>query len=298
MKVKVLVTLIVLGSFSMQLHAQSNLLNAKVPQEIGTLNKNQSTANNTAPLSYGYIDDRDVMWSKTIWELIDLDQRINFPFYYPTDTINIGSDRRSLFHVLKEGIKSGAIKEVYDDDYFKFKLSFDEIEEKLVAIDTLDAGRDQLNAGEKIDPQYINKRTITSREIRQYWVKGIWYFDRRLGELKYRMLGIAPVAPDVNFLNQAEEEQDLIPLFWIWYPDARVTLHNTKVFNKENTSRPISFDNLLNSRRFSSIIYKEDNVYEDRKIGDYIFEDAMLRLMESDRIKAKILNFEQDMWNN
>jgi gliding motility associated protien GldN len=181
---------------------------------------------------------------------------------------------------------------------FKFKLSFDEIEEKLVAIDTLDAGRDQLNAGEKIDPQYINKRTITSREIRQYWVKGIWYFDRRLGELKYRMLGIAPVAPDVNFLNQAEEEQDLIPLFWIWYPDARVTLHNTKVFNKENTSRPISFDNLLNSRRFSSIIYKEDNVYEDRKIGDYIFEDAMLRLMESDRIKAKILNFEQDMWNN
>jgi len=298
MKVKVLVTLIVLGSFSMQLHAQPNLLNAKVPQEIGRLNKNQSTANNTAPLSYGYIDDRDVMWSKTIWELIDLDQRINFPFYYPTDTINLGSDRRSLFHILKEGIKLGAIKEVYDDDYFKFKLSFDEIEEKLVAIDTLDAGRDQLNAGEKIDPQYINKRTITSREIRQYWVKGIWYFDRRLGELKYRMLGIAPVAPDVNFLNQAEEEQDLIPLFWIWYPDARVTLHNTKVFNKENTSRPISFDNLLNSRRFSSIIYKEDNVYEDRKIGDYIFEDAMLRLMESDRIKAKILNFEQDMWNN
>jgi gliding motility associated protien GldN len=118
MKVKVLVTLIVLGSFSMQLHAQSNLLNAKVPQEIGRLNKNQSTANNTAPLSYGYIDDRDVMWSKTIWELIDLDQRINFPFYYPTDTINLGSDRRSLFHVLKEGIKSGAIKEVYDDDYF------------------------------------------------------------------------------------------------------------------------------------------------------------------------------------
>ena len=58
--------------------AQANLLNARVPQEVGKLNEQQIAANDEDPLPYGYIDDRDVLWSKTIWERIDLDERINF----------------------------------------------------------------------------------------------------------------------------------------------------------------------------------------------------------------------------
>ena len=55
---------------------------------------------------------------------------------------------------------------------------------------------------------------------------------------------------------------------------------------------------MLNSRRFNSIIYKEENVYEDRLINEYIFEDALQQLLESERIKNVIRDFEQDMWNN
>ena len=120
--------------------AQANLLNARVPQEIGQLNDQQIEANDETPLAYGYIDDRDILWSKTIWEIVDLDERINFPFYYPTDTLNLGPDRRSLFHVLKKNLRNGNIKEVYDDDYFQSKLTYQEILDKLVAIDTLEAG--------------------------------------------------------------------------------------------------------------------------------------------------------------
>lgn len=81
---------------------QANLLNARVPQEIGNLNEQQIEANDETPLAYGFVDDRDVMWSMTVWEIIDLDERINFPYYYPTDTLNLGPDRRSLFDVLKK----------------------------------------------------------------------------------------------------------------------------------------------------------------------------------------------------
>ncbi len=55
---------------------------------------------------------------------------------------------------------------------------------------------------------------------------------------------------------------------------------------------------MLNARRFNSIIYKEENIYEDRQVKDYIFEDALRQLLESERIKATIRDFEQDMWNN
>ena len=278
--------------------AQANLLNARVPQEIGQLNDQQIEANDETPLAYGYIDDRDILWSKTIWEIVDLDERINFPYYYPTDTLNLGPDRRSLFHVLKKNLRNGNIKEVYDDDYFQSKLTYQEILDKLVAIDTLEAGIEQLNAGEELDPQYINRRTITAAEIRQYRVKGTWYVNKRLGELKYLLLGIAPVAPDVYTLDLPEDEQDLVELFWVWFPDARTSLNSSKVFNNRNSSQPITFDHMLNSRRFNSLIYKEENVYEDRKIEEYIFEDALKQLLESERVKSIIRDFEQDLWNN
>jgi len=278
--------------------AQANLLNARVPQEIGQLNEQQVEANDDTPLAYGFIDDRDILWSKTILEIVDLDERINFPYYYPTDTLNLGPDRRSLFHVLKKNLRNGKIKEVYDDDYFQSKLTYQEILDKLVAIDTLEAGIEQLNAGEELDPQYINRRTITAAEIRQYRIKGTWYVNKRLGELKYRLLGIAPVAPDVYTLDLPEEEQDLVELFWVWFPDARKSLNASKVFNNRNSSQPITYDHMLNSRRFNSLIYKEENVYEDRKIEEYIFEDALKQLLESERVKSVIRDFEQDLWNN
>ena len=278
--------------------AQANLLNARVPQEIGQLNEQQIEANDETPLAYGYIDDRDILWSKTIWEIIDLDERINFPYYYPTDTLNLGPDRRALFHVLKKNLRNGSIKEVYDDDYFQSKLTYQEILDKLVAVDTTDMGREQLNAGEELDPQFITRRTITAAEIRQYRVKGTWYVNKRLGELKYRLLGIAPVAPDVYTLDLPEEEQDLVELFWVWFPDARKSLNGSQVFNNRNSSQPITYDHMLNSRRFNSLIYKEENVYEDRKIEEYIFEDALKQLLESERVKSVIRDFEQDLWNN
>ncbi|MGB1450061.1 MAG: gliding motility protein GldN [Flavobacteriaceae bacterium] len=298
MKTKQILSLMVLLTLSFNVSGQANLLNSRVPQEVGKLNEQQKAANDEEPLAYGFIDDRDVLWSKTIWETIDLDERINFPYYYPTDTINLGSDRRSLFDVLKRGVSKGQIKEVYDDDYFKVKLTYAEILERLVSKDTLDLGFEQLNAGLPIDPQYINVRNITSKEIEQFKIKGTWYFDKRQGELKYRLLAIAPVAPDISTLDAEPKDQDLIPLFWIWFPDAREVLNNATVFNTRNSSQPITFDHMLNSRRFNAVIYKEENVYEDRQVQQYIFEDALQQLLESERIKSVIRDFEQDMWNN
>jgi len=292
-----LFVLIFLSGFA-AIFAQANLLNAKVPQEVGVLNEQQIAANDELPIAYGYVDDRDVLWSKTIWELIDLDERVNFPYYYPTDTLNLGPDRRSLFDVLKKSLSKDQITEVYKSSYFQEKLSYNEIQERLVAIDTTDAGYEQYNADGFVDPQFIERRRITAAEIRQYKIKGTWYFDKRLGELKYRLLGLCPVAPDVAVKTAKGEEEDLVELFWVWFPDARISLNKSKVFNTRNSSQPITYDHMLNSRRFNSIIYKEENVYEDREVKDYIYEDALRILLESEKIKSVIRDFEQDMWNN
>jgi len=289
--------LIVMISFlgSLATYAQPNLLNAKIPEEIGLKSDAQLISDNDKPLEYGYVDDRDVLMGKTVWEIIDLSERINFPLYFPIDTANIGSDRRSLYDVLTRAIRSGEISEVYSDSYFNTKKSYKDIQASLTRIDTTDAGKEQINAGIAISPEYIVKQDLTSQDVTQYKIKGYWYFDKRQSELKYRLLGICPVTPDVYTMNS--DEKDYIELFWVFFPSSRDVLHEAKSFNDKNSAMPISFDQILNSRRFNAVIYQEENVYGDRTIVSYMKDNAQNQLLEAERVKDKIRDFEEDMWN-
>lgn len=303
MKLKnlLLVVFSVLGAYSS--FAQSNLLNAKTPAEIGKKTAAQLESDNDKPLPYGYVHDRDVLMGKTMWEIIDLDERINFPLYYPVDTAFVGKERRSLFQVLLNGIKDGKITEVYGDDYFNAKKSLADIESVFKFKDTTQAGIDEFNnyyddykSGKKVlSAEYINETVLSAADVSGYKIKGFWYFDKRQSELKYRLLAICPIATEAR--DKAKGNTDAIELFWVYFPAIRDVLHEAKSFNDKNSAMPISFDHLLNSRRFNGVIYKEENVYGDRTIQDYMKENAQMQLLESERVKEKIRNFEQDMWN-
>lgn len=274
---------------------QTNILNAKSPEDIGGPTVAEQTYGKNDPLEYGYVDERDVLWAKTTWEVIDLDERVNFPMYYPIDTNQIGGSRRSLYDVLIANIRNGNIENIYADSYFNDKRTLKDIEAALSKVDTTDLGIEQYNAGEEIDQQFISRREISSADLVAYHIRGYWYFDKRQAELKYRLLGIAPVAPDVNFIDNPDAQP--VELFWVWFPAAREVLNQAYAFNPQNSSQSISFDHLLNARRFNAVIYAEDNVQGDRTIDDYISNNAFMQLLESERIKERIRDFEQDMWN-
>lgn len=328
MKVKRILIAVICVWSSVAANAQSNLLNAKTAEEIGLKSPAQLISDNDKPLAYGYVDDRDVLMGKTVWEIIDLNEKINFPLYFPVDSANIGADRRSLYDVLTKAMREGRITEVYSDSYFNTKKTLKDIQGSLSRIDTTDAGRELINqypddyrtrvikkkvvtgTGKKkvityvdetvgptrtIPAEYILRQDLTAADVTQYKIKGYWYFDKRESDLRYRLLGICPVTPDVYTMNS--DEKDYIELFWVFFPNAREVLHEGKAFNDNNSARPISFDQILNSRHFNAVIYKEENMYGDREIKQYIRDNAQDQLMESERVKEKIRNFEEDMWN-
>ena len=264
--------------------AQANILNATKVEEIGKQTDARIAADNDKPLPYGYIDERDILWSKVVWEFVDLNQKINLPYYFPIDTSNMSNDRRSLFDTLMRGIKNGSIKNVYSDSFFTSKITGAEIDEKLVNV--------------RLNGDYSDTFRIKTQDIEGYMMKGMWYFDKRLGELKYRLLALAPMGKDVLTLGLPDiEDEELYELFWVFYPETRQILHDSKVFNPKNVSQPISYDHLLNARRFNAVIVREENVYGNRSIADYIRGNALFQLLEADRIKESIRNKEIDMWN-
>ncbi|TKS56031.1 type IX secretion system ring subunit PorN/GldN [Mesohalobacter halotolerans] len=323
--------------FSMSLSfAQSNILNASSPDDIDRINKEQEELDDSKPLPYGYVDKRDIMWSKIVWEKIDLNQKLNYPLLYPLDSNRLGEDRQSLFQVLINCIKKGAtepdaedaITEVYSTSYFQQKKDYDEIQNSLKAIFLPDVALDLLGQygitgtenvqlflnraladelgnypdlySEDLINQmkpYVIPTEITGADITAYLIKGIWYFDKRQGALKYRLIGIAPAGYDIQTQNPTYSgDPKVIPYFWVWYKDARNALHQAKVLNSENGAKPLTFDHLLNSRRFDAVIYKTQNIYEDREIENYIQDNALMQLLEARRIKDEIRNFELDLW--
>ncbi len=44
-------------------------------------------------------------------------------------------------------------------------------------------------------------------DITSYKIKGIWYVDKRIGEMRYRLLGIMPRGKDMNNLANDEPER-------------------------------------------------------------------------------------------
>jgi len=279
------------------INAQANLLSAVKASDVGVLSEDQISVDKDEPLKYGYVADRDILWSKIVWEEIDLTQKFNFPYYFPKDNKDLSNNRLSLFNTLITGIETGEITEVYRSSYFKKteKFNAEDINSKLNYTRTY-TGKDGID--------YSDSYSVKSEGVTSFMIKGMWFFDKRQGELKYRMLGIAPLGADVKKEGSAAYDPDeKLELFWVFFPDARKTLHNSKVFNPENSANPISFDHILNSRRFSSFILREQNVYADRPIrgGDglkgYVKNNSLFQLLESERIKEEIRNKEIDMWN-
>ena len=267
--------------FSVNVFSQANILNASTPSEIGIQNYDQKQSDNDSFLEFDYIDERDILWSKIVYEKIDLNEKLNFPLLFPVNDETYEKNRKSLWRILKENIINKRITELYFDrnDNFKDKMSYNDVMEVVSFTELIN--------GVPTPPEELKSIDITA-----YRIKGMWYFDKRQGEMKYRLLGLMPVGKNLK----DDDGKNNTDLFWIWYPSLRKILHKEMVFNEKNNANRISFDQLLISRRFSSYIYKEDNLYGDRPISSYK-DKGLQSILESERIKKEILDFEQDMWN-
>ena len=267
--------------FSLNAFSQANILNASTPSEIGIKNFDQKQSDSDSFLEFDYIDERDILWSKIVYEKIDLNEKLNFPLLFPVNDETYEKNRKSLWRILKENIINKRITELYFDrnDNFKDKMSYNDVMEVVSFTELIN--------GVPTPPEELKSIDITA-----YRIKGMWYFDKRQGKMKYRLLGLMPVGKNLK----DDDGKNNTDLFWIWYPSLRKILHQEMVFNEKNNANRISFDQLLISRRFSSYIYKEDNLYGDRPISSYK-DKGLQSILESERIKKEILDFEQDMWN-
>ncbi len=236
-------------------------------------------------INYPYLREADVVWSKKIWRLIDLREKINQPLYYPIKSTQDG--RKSFINILLEEIRAGRL-EAFSALDSNLPTTYGDIETKMGG--TTKTQSIQINA-EGATRDTVITEAAKPEEVKQLLVYEEWYFDKKLSKLDVRIIGIMPYW--MGFDVEAGRALRM-PLFWIKYDDVRDALAKQEAFLSNNDAQRISFDDLFMQRRFGSVIFGESNVFDDRQINEYTL--GKYTLFEAERIKAELFNFEHDLW--
>jgi len=230
-------------------------------------------------LPYDHVREADIFWEKRIWRVIDVREKMNLPFAYP---------ERPFFTILLEAASAEEIT-VYstEDDKFTSPLTPDEVASMGATVDTVIT----------FDPEtyeeqmQIVRNELNPEDVKRFRLKEIWFFDEETSTMQVRVLGIAPLIDVKDDNGNFRYEK---PMFWVYYPEAREILARERVFNMGNDSSPMTWEDVLEMRYFSSYIYKESNEF-DRRLQEYL--SGVDLLLEADKIKQEIFNFEHDLWS-
>ena len=139
-----------------------------------------------------------------------------------------------------------------------------------------------------------------------------WYFDTNRSEFKSFIISIGlmyagnsvllPFNSDEKSLANpgiklGEAGGDMNQIFYVNYPTVRDYLCKFRVFHPNEKIR-YSFDDVFQLRYFSSLIIEESNVDGLKLANRPDLKLGLDKLLEADRIKKSLIQYEQDMWQH
>lgn len=239
------------------------------------------------PLEYEDLREDDAVFSHFIWREIDAREKMNQSFMYPAQDDN--GDQR-FFTLLLNAIKNDSVAAFSaDNDRFTKPLTTDQVMAMVAgANDTVDVVDPATGSVEKV---ITKKPKFSPDSVYTFRIKEQIVFDKESSRMFTRILGIAPIAKQVVAGKSLPRV-----LFWLYYPDLRPSLTKSDVYNPKNIAARMTWEELFESRFFSSYIIKSTiNNPGDKSLSAFI-KDPLFRLLEGENIKAKIMNYEQDLW--
>lgn len=249
-----------------------------------TYNKQSIKERKVVP--YPSLVERDVMFSRRIYRVIDTREKMNKVMTWP---------RNPLYRIIYDACTKGygtAPVTAYKSDSLTSVITAEEILNKGGSEELIQAADPNDPTGEtQIDT--VIRNPFRPSEIRRFLLMEDWIFDKQTSQFFIRIIAIAPLFDLIaNGQNLGENE-----LFWVKWVDLRSVLVNQEVFNRHNDAMRFSYDDFFEQRVFSSYITKESNAFDNR-IQDFeeFKSDKFAALLETEKIKNKLFEWEHDLW--
>jgi len=244
------------------------------------------------PLTYEDIREDDAVFMVRVWREIDAREKINLPFRYAAVEDN-GSQR--FISILLKAISDGEVTAFSgDDDRFTTPITADD------AMNAFGGGSDTAkvyDADGNVVGYQVRAKATDPDSIYKFRIKEEWIFDKESSRMFVRIIGIAPVIPFKLSTGDVIANSDR-PVWWVYYPDLRPILAKYDVYNPKNIGAQMTWEELFESRMFSSYIVKSsiDNPF-DIDLATVYPNNTLFRLLTGEKIKDKILNYEQSLWS-
>ena len=251
----------------------------------------QNSVRDQIPLPFDEIREDDAVYTQRLWSVIDTREKMNQPFRNPREEDN-GS--QLFFAILYKAVTEGGVT-AFEDEKFKKPISKERfLKDYAGGYDTVPVK--DLD-GEKIIRYEIRAIDFPVDSVYKFMVKEDIIFDKEASRLVRRIIGIAPMMPPMVKGKLIEGVgNEAFPKFWLYYNDLRPIFAKYRVFNAKNYGANISWDDLFQAHMYSSYIVKnsKDNP-KDLWLKDYI-NDPLFRLLEGEKIKKQIFDYEQNLW--
>ena len=245
------------------------------------------TQHNMRILEWPNLREADVLWKKRVWREIDTREKQNLAFRYPGDDETGGG---YFIEIVLDAVKKGKIKaySVYDDR-FTTALTKEQVVELLVGKNDTLPVEDPITGA---ITQKISHRDFNPDVVTRYRIKEDWMFDRNIGRMVSRIIGIAPL---VDKYNEDGSYRGTTPLMWIYYPEARQVFAQYEVYNPQNDVQRMTWDDYLEGRYWSGRIIEVSNPFNDKSFQNAGMSN-MEALYQSQNMTEKIMDKEHDMW--
>jgi gliding motility associated protien GldN len=242
------------------------------------------------PLPYEHLRWDDALYAEKVWRELDLREKMNKVFQYEATDDN-GS--QMFISMLLKAVNNGDLT-AFADDRFTTPMSLPEIQQLTQGTaDTV--AQTSVNDPTLVERYIVTRASFDAKSVLKIRIKEEWVFDRESSRMFCRILGICPLK---TLYAPNGKERGVSPMFWVYYPDLRPTLAKYEVYNPKNMGQSrMTWEELFESRMFSSYIVKSTLDNASNKIIRGYIKDPILALLEGDNIKEKIFNFEQDLWS-
>lgn len=233
------------------------------------------------PVPYPSQREADVMFARRIVRVMDTKEKQNLVCRWPVNPL-----AKIVFKGAEQG-KFVAYKNEHLSDFYKA----DTVLARMQTSEVISVP-DPYYPGEYIDSTVFSDFSYEEKVTRWQIVED-WIFDKQRGIFYPRVIALCPLRRLVVEGQDLGEE----PAFCIAWNEARKLLITEQIFNRHNDAARFSYYDWFELRLFASYITKEPNVF-DEAFSKYVElkDNPLAQLLESERAKEDLFNWEHDLW--
>ena len=262
-------------------------------------------SNGYNPLSLRQVHESYLMWKKTLWRRIDLNEKQNKPFF---------ASNRELSKIIIDAVQEGVLipylndsvndENVMSREEFIERMKQDAVEEEEDEFGDDPFGDDPFGDDPFGDDPFAETEIegtpepelIPKREFSIFEIKEDLYFDRVHSRIYFDIQAVSFYLPGDSFYNLAGFEKQVASFRFIDLYNLFKSMPKDAIwYNENNVAQHKNLGDAFLLRLFKGVIVKLANA-DDVRITELFDDSRKSGIMASIKIEQELMDWESNLW--